>query len=147
MLKLLLFLFVMVSGCVVVHGAGMVAGMRWLSRAAPRHGETLTRWRMFHLLTRVVYGLLVLHILQILLWAACYEWVGIFPDFETSFYYSATSYATVGYGDVIPPEEWRILGAVQGVTGILMFGWSTGALFSVANYVIKVFSGMPRDDG
>jgi voltage-gated potassium channel len=90
---------------------------------------------MFWTLVRVVYGLLVLHLLQIIVWASCYQWCGCFPDFATSFYYSATSYSTVGYGDVIPPGNWRILGAVEAVTGILMFGWSTGVLFSVVNHL------------
>lgn len=90
---------------------------------------------MFWILIRVVYGLLVLHLLQILVWAVCYQWGGCFTDFTTSFYYSATSYSTVGYGDVNPPKNWRIVGAIEAVTGILMFGWSTGVLFSVVNHL------------
>jgi voltage-gated potassium channel len=143
MIKLLLLLFVLVSACVAIHGAGMVFGLRWLTRIWSRQGHHFSRWTMFRILVSVVYGLLLLHVVQIILWAAFYQWSGCFPDFNTSFYYSATSYATVGYGDVIPPGEWRILGSVQGVTGILMFGWSTGALFSVANHLIKLFGGDP----
>ena len=51
---------------------------------------------------------------QITVWAACYQIRGCFPDFTTSFYFSATSYSTVGYGDVLLPERWRILGSVGG---------------------------------
>jgi Ion channel len=88
----------------------------------------------------------VLHLLQIMAWAACYQWSGCFPDFATSFYYSATSYSTVGYGDVVPPGNWRILGAVEAVTGILMFGWSTGVLFSVANHLLERFKEIQNRD-
>ena len=135
MLKLLLLLFLLVSACVAIHGAGMILGLRWLGRTAPQHGHHFSLLAMFWILIRVVYGLLVLHILQITVWAACYQWNGCFPDFATSFYYSATSYSTVGYGDVNPPGNWRLLGAVEAVTGILMFGWSTGVLFSVVNHL------------
>jgi hypothetical protein len=135
MFKLLLLLLVLVSACVVIHGLGMVLGLRWLSHTRARHGHHFSLWESFQILIRVVYGLLVLHILQIIVWAACYQWNGCFPDFETAFYYSATSYSTVGYGDVVPPGNWRILGAVEAVTGILMFGWSTGVLFSVVNHL------------
>jgi hypothetical protein len=76
-----------------------------------------------------------------LVWAACYHWSGCFSDFATSFYYSATSYSTVGYGDVNPPANWRIVGAIEAVTGILMFGWSTGVLFSTVNYLLGRFKG------
>ena len=44
------------------------------------------------------------------------------------------------YGDVNPPGNWRILGAIEAVTGILMFGWSTGFLFSVVNRFQKHFA-------
>lgn len=140
MLKLLLLLFVLVSICVAIHGLGMILGLRWLGKTRPNvHHHHFSLPAMFWLLVRVVFGLLLLHLLQILVWAACYHWNGCFPDFATSFYYSATSYSTVGYGDVNPPENWRILGAIEAVTGILMFGWSTGVLFSVVNHMQERF--------
>lgn len=143
MLKLLLVLFVLISACVAIHGVGMIVGLRWLGRPGPEQDSKFNLARTFWLLVRVVYGLLVLHVLQILLWAAFYHWGGCFPDFETSFYYSATSYSTVGYGDVIPDLEWRILGSMEAVTGVLMFGWSTGVLFAVAQNVHARFARLP----
>lgn len=139
MLKILLLLFVLVSACVAIHGLGMILGLSWLKRTRPAHHHHFSLPAMFWMLARVVFGLLMLHLLQILVWAACYQWSGCFPDYTTSFYYSATSYSTVGYGDVIPPGNWRILGAVEAVTGILMFGWSTGVLFSVVNHLQSRF--------
>lgn len=139
MFKLLLLLFLLVTACVAIHGLGMIVGLRWLGRTRPSHHHHFSLPAMFWLLTRVVYGLLLLHLLQILVWAACYHWSACFPDFATSFYYSATSYSTVGYGDVVPPEKWRVLGAIEAVTGILMFGWSTGVLFAVVNHLTSRF--------
>lgn len=141
MFKLLLLLFVLVSVCVAVHGLGMILGLHWLGRTAPHHRHHFSLPEIFWILIRVVYGLLLLHLLQILVWAVCYQWSGCFPDFATSFYYSATSYSTVGYGDVNPPASWRIVGAVEAVTGILMFGWSTGVLFSVITHLLGRFRG------
>ena len=43
-------------------------------------------------------------------------------------YFSITSYTTVGYGDVVLPASWRLLGPIEGAVGILMFGWSTAIL-------------------
>lgn len=145
MVKLLLILFVLVSACVAIHGLGMILGLRWISRTRPAHHHHFSLPAMFWLLTQVVYGLLVLHLLQIMVWALCYQWNGCFPDFKTAFYYSATSYSTVGYGDVSPPGNWRILGAVEAVTGVLMFGWSTGAVFSVVNHLLGRFREHPEN--
>lgn len=135
MLKLLLILFLLVSACVAIHGIGMTLGIRWLGRSWPRKDSRFKLVRTFWLLVRVVYGLLLLHLLQISVWAAFYQFGGCFPDFATSFYYSASSYSTVGYGDVVLPHEWRILGAVEAVTGVIMFGWSTGALFTIVHHL------------
>jgi len=135
MLKLLLALLGLVSACVVIHGLGVTAGSRWLGRSFVPQASTDSLPRTFWLLIRVVYGLLLLHLLQIIVWALFYQLGGCFPDFETSFYFSATSYSTVGYGDVILPHQWRILGSVEGVTGVLMFGWSTGVLFAIVQQV------------
>jgi hypothetical protein len=146
MIKLLLLLFVLVSACVLIHGLGMILGLRWLERTWPRHGHHFRLPTMFLMIVRVVYGLLLLHILQITVWAFCYHWNDCFPDFKTCFYYSATSYSTVGFGDVLPPEEWRVLGAIEAVTGVLMFGWSTGVLFSVVNHLLGRFH-EPRPAG
>jgi len=131
LLSLLLILFVLVFVCVAIHGVGMSIGLRRLG--GPKSNSTLMG--TFWFLVRVVYGLLLLHLLQITVWAAFYQWGGCFPDFETSFYFSATSYSTVGYGDVLLAPRWRILGSVEAVTGVLMFGWSTGVLFTVAQQV------------
>jgi voltage-gated potassium channel Kch len=63
----------------------------------------------------------------------------VFPDFRTSFYFSAVTYTTVGYGDLILPDQWRLLAAAEALTGILMCGWSTGVLFAVVSrmYVVQ----------
>jgi voltage-gated potassium channel len=134
LLKLLLALFALVSACVAIHGVGVTLGLRWWGRSCRRSEREVGKGGAFWVLISVVYGLLILHLLQILVWAAFYQLDGCFPNFETSFYFSATSYSTVGYGDVILPRAWRVLGSIEGVTGVLMFGWSTGVLFMIAQH-------------
>lgn len=137
MLKLFLLLFGLVATCVAIHGFGLVLGIGWMRRHRPQgHRHHYTLPAMFWILTKVVFGLLLLHLFQIFVWAGCYLWNGCFTDLATSFYYSATSYSTVGYGDVVPAGNWRIMGAVEAVTGVLMFGWSTGVLFAVFQHLL-----------
>ena len=135
MFKLLLVLFLLVSSCVAIHGAGMIFGIRRLRNSWPRLDSDFALAHIFWLLVRVVYGLLLLHLVQILVWSAFYQMNGCFPDFATSFYFSAASYSTVGYGDVVLGPQWRILGAIEAVTGVLMFGWSTGVLFTLVHHL------------
>ena len=86
-------------------------------------------------LTWVVGTLVVLHILEIAVYALFYYWEGIMPNLETAGYFSITTYTTVGYGDVVLPKEWRTFGASEALVGILMTAWSTGLLITVVNSV------------
>jgi hypothetical protein len=65
------------------------------------------------------------------LFAAFYFVIDAFNDWNTSFYFSLVSYATVGYGDVTLPQHWRLIGGVEGLVGALMVGWSVAVLVAV----------------
>jgi len=69
-------------------------------------------------MVRFTTVMMALHILQILLWAVLYRWQCL-PSWESSFYISASSYATVGYGDIVLLRMWRTLGPVESVAGML----------------------------
>jgi hypothetical protein len=68
-------------------------------------------------------------------WALFFVAVGGLPDLETALYFSLTSYATLGYGDVVLPEPWRLLGPIEATVGTLMLGWSTGILVAVIGVI------------
>jgi len=75
--------------------------------------------------------LIAAHLAEIAVWALLYTGFDVFPDAESSWYFSAVTYTTVGYGDLVPPPPWRLLAGVEGLTGILMCGWSTAFFFAV----------------
>jgi hypothetical protein len=83
----------------------------------------------------VVAALVILHCLEILIWAQFLFWSNCFPDRETATYYSLMSYTTVGYGDVLLPLHWRLLGGLEAMIGVLMFGWSTACLVAFVYHV------------
>jgi hypothetical protein len=56
-------------------------------------------------------------------------------DLQSALYFSAVTYTTTGYGDLVLPPDWRLVGAVEALTGILMCGWSTGFFFAVVSRV------------
>ena len=97
-----------------------------------RHGP----FRSTLLLVRFTAVMFVLHIMQILLWAAFYRW-NCFPSWESAFYFSTTSYSTVGYGDLVLPPAWRTLGPLESVTGVLMCGLSASLLFAIVTLLVQ----------
>jgi ion channel len=46
-------------------------------------------------------------------------------------YFAFVNYATLGYGDVLPVERWRLLGPLTAMSGMLLFGWSTAVIFEI----------------
>src|ERR1700757_5213338 len=71
-----------------------------------RRMKRLTPWLSAVLMIQFTVVMIVLHILEILLWAGFYRWQCL-PSWEASFYFSATSFSTVGYGDIVLPGVWR----------------------------------------
>jgi hypothetical protein len=86
-------------------------------------------------MAQLVSTLLLLHLAEAVVWALFFVLVGALPDLETAAYFSLTSYTTVGYGDVVLPEPWRLLGPLEAAVGVLMLGWSTGILVAVIGMI------------
>ena len=136
MLTRLLMPGVLLSLCIMVHAVAMTSMLR---RVGPSIGKAGFRfWPVTLLLIRVAWWMVAAHLVEIAIWAAFFSWHGMFPNFETSFYFSAVTYTTVGYGDVVLPEKWRLISGVEGLTGILMCGWSTGFLFALISRMFAV---------
>ncbi len=72
-----------------------------------------------------------------MLWAKIFVFLEEFQDFSTAFYHSTVNFASLGYGDIVMSEEWRLLGALEACNGILMFGLTTGALLAVMTNLFK----------
>ena len=48
-------------------------------------------------------------LIEICVWGGFYFWTDSFPDLQTAFYFSAVTCTTTGYGDLVLPEEWRLV--------------------------------------
>jgi voltage-gated potassium channel len=113
-----------------MHSAGMAALIAWARNVLRSDLYKLGQFRTAVLMLRFSLAILVLHFLEILLWAASFRWL-CFPDWESAFYFSSVSYTTVGYGDVVLLRSWRALGPVESIMGILMCGFSVSFLFAI----------------
>lgn len=89
------------------------------------------------ILSFVLVVLFAGHLVQVTVWAGVFLWFEEFTDFTTAFYHSTVNFATLGYGDIVMSERWRLLGALQAASGVLMFGLSTSTLFAVMNQVFQ----------
>ena len=140
MIQQLLFALALTSVTVVVHALGTAYVVIPMTGLWGRKTVTPFVARPVWVLTRLVSLLLLLHLVEMAIWAAAFAATDILPDFETSLYYSMKSYTTVGYGDVLPPAAWRLIGPTEAAVGVLMLGWSTSLIVAA---VQRIYNSSP----
>lgn len=127
--------FLLLALCVIIHSTGIALLLRFI-RARPLSPQRHPWWAALFIV-RIAWWLVALHLLQIVIWAIYFRLQGCLPDFETALYFSGVSYSTLGYGDVVLPHEWRMLGPAESLTGILMCGFSTGLFFAIVHRLLE----------
>ena len=144
MISKLLAAWCLLALTVTIHASGLSAMLRRMP-ASLSPAETRF-WPVTRRLITVAWGLVLLHLAEIAVWALFYLWQQCLPDAESSFYFSGVTYTTLGYGDLVLPREWRLLGPVEGLVGILMCGLSTGFFFGVVSKFLGPKSASNRTD-
>src|SRR5215468_7272622 len=111
MLGRLLIAWCLMGLCVTIHAAGVVSALRWLRRrpADSAQGFLSCSW----LFICVAGWIVLFHLVEICIWGFFYCWKGAMPDLPTAAYFSAVTYTTTGYGDLVLPANWRLVGGVE----------------------------------
>lgn len=129
--------FLLVLVMVMIHGLGVV----WVTKLLRLEDNALRAhqldYRAFGLLTSMALFLFAIHAIEIGLFALFYLQVGAARTLEASLYFSASSYATLGHPDIDFPQQWRLLGAIEGLVGFLLIGWSTAVFVTDMNKLLR----------
>lgn len=104
---------------------------RFLPYTTP--GHQLRHISRVIILAMTTVGVICVHSVEIWGWALAYLQLHIstIKNLETALYFSTVSMSTVGYGDVVLPPDWRLMGSMQAASGMILFGWSTAFIFEV----------------
>jgi hypothetical protein len=81
--------------------------------------------------------LMAAHTIEVLVWSLAYALVSAAPDSTNLVDFAFVNYTTLGYGDVVPLDRWRLLGPMTAMNGVLMFGWSTALIFAVLQKTVE----------
>jgi hypothetical protein len=101
-----------------------------------RDRRNSSKSRTTYVISMMMILLFVGHLIQVAVWAVLFMQLGEFSDYATAFYHSMVNFASLGYGDIVMSENWRLLGAIEASTGVLMFGLSAGALLSIMSFLL-----------
>ena len=137
--------FLMVVTC-GVHASGMLLVMRAVRLHRQRQiANPLHRTRMYWIGGTVLLMFLV-SLVEVLIWASTYLALNAIEGLEKALYFSMVTFTTLGYGEIVLDEEWRLLASFEAANGIIMFGWTTAIVIAVVQHVYFAGYEKPRPD-
>lgn len=128
---------IFIAACLMVattaiHAAGMVLVMQ-MSRAPKIHPGN--RLRRLSLVSGVVILMFLASVLEVLVWAVTYLALNAIEGLEKALYFSMVTFTTLGYGEIVLGEQWRLLSSFEAANGIIMFGWTTAIVIAVVQRI------------
>lgn len=96
----------------------------WLMRP-PHHVKNTIK------LVGIALWIMAAHTVVVWFWAAAFIAVGAFDALEPALYFSVVTVTTLGFGDIVLDENWRLLGGIAAASGLMMYGISTAFLVEV----------------
>ena len=94
-------------------------------------------WSSLSVIKGVLLLLVVGNLVQMAIWAWLFLFLEEFQQFGAAFYHSAVNFATLGYGDVVMSEKYKLLGPLEALNGVLMIGVSTAILMATFQDTIQ----------
>ncbi len=93
---------------------------------------SIKQQRLWNLLwlDAIVIMMILASIIEAMIWAGCYVWLGAIEQFEEAVYFSIVTYTTLGYGDITLSTDWRFLASLEAASGIIFFGWTTAIVMA-----------------
>ncbi|WP_205854077.1 two pore domain potassium channel family protein [Phenylobacterium kunshanense] len=137
----------LVAGTVVIHLIGLEGLMRLTDLYLRRFLSAWVHVDRLLVPLGIVLGLFVVHGAEIWLYALFFLGMGILPDLEAALYFSTSAYSTLGEAGAFLPDEWRVLGVLEGINGMLLLGWSTAFLFQVLGHLMESEGDHPLPKG
>ncbi|MBU1345524.1 MAG: two pore domain potassium channel family protein [Alphaproteobacteria bacterium] len=117
----------MVLITVILHGAGLLVLGRLMEGREQASGRTRISPASIEgaiVAVLAAFGLLILHGLEIWFYAVVYRGIGAVETMRDAVYFSTITYASIGFSDSVIADQWKLLGAIEGINGALLLGWS-----------------------
>jgi hypothetical protein len=129
---------------IAIHALIMTIVVR-VARTAGMKDKSQPSLFLIAVMIPTVTVLMVTHALEVIVWSLAYSIVDAAPAGANRVYFAFVNYTTLGYGDVVPVERWRLLGPMTAMNGVLLFGWSTAVIFEVLRKTLDSLE-MPQRD-
>jgi hypothetical protein len=117
---------------VLAHAFGLIVIRRGVVlRLSPTLGAPRSGVALAATIAAAVLLLTLLHAAEAAVWASAYVALGARPDFASAALYSLSAMTTYGHADIFLAQHWRLMGALEALNGMMLFGLTTAFLFAV----------------
>jgi hypothetical protein len=124
-------------GTIVIHGLALVSAVHFVRGQRRRGVAGMSFSKDLLIVAAFIIVAFAAHVSEMALWALVLRLSGQFSDFAAAFYHSTENYTTLGYGDVVMSQNWKLLGPLEATTGMLMFGVSVAAIFAIIQFLFQ----------
>jgi hypothetical protein len=129
---------------VVIHVFGLV----FINDAVVFVLKDVTRQRRFMSRFALVIGtasllIILLHTIEAVTWAVAYQMLGALPGYKTAMLYSLGAMTSYGHANLFLPPRWQMMGVLQSLNGVLLFGLTTAFMFAMIQSVWPARSDKP----
>lgn len=111
-----------------IHACGMMIA---LHEVKSNRAASSTRLKRITTVSQIVILMFLVSLLEVLVWAITYLALNAIEGLEKALYFSTVTFTTLGYGEIVLDEKWRLLASFEAANGIIMFGWSTAIVIAV----------------
>src|SRR4249919_2962778 len=122
---------------ITIHALVMTVVVR-VARASGTKKRSHPSLRLIIAMISTLSILMAAHVLEVFVWSLAYLIMDAAPAGTDLVYFAFVNYATLGYGDVTPVKDWRLLGPITAMNGALMFGWSTAVIYDVLQKTMMI---------
>jgi hypothetical protein len=120
-----------------IHAEGMLLASLLLRTRIAQEKDRLQR-KHIYLVGAIVLVMFLTSIVEVLVWAFTYVGLNAIEGFEQTLYFSMVTFTTLGYGDVVLTEDWRLLASIQAANGAILLGWTTAIVIAAVQRIILV---------
>jgi hypothetical protein len=117
-----------------IHAGGMILVLHDAKQERRGLRAWLRKTRIYWVSSTILV-LFIVALLESLIWAVAYLSLGALKGLEQALYFSTVTFTTLGYGEIVLDERWRLLASFEAANGIIMFGWSTAIVMAVVQRV------------
>jgi hypothetical protein len=97
-------------------------------------------------LSLLLLWIMLAHLIEISVWAGVFIWFDALKTAEEAIYFSLVCFTTLGFGELVLAQDWRLLSAFCGANGFLLFSLSAAFLFEyLARFQTRASSSL-RDE-